>query len=188
MSTDRDRLRDVLAALDRLGLEALNEDGRGAVCYGPPTLLALRDAARRALQHLTSTVEPVCSCGTPGLDYEGPEVDCDVHGSPSAAFDAGRREGAQDERDQARIRGDLCRWCLREPQRGERHGDSVPGGDGHDPEVVCLDASDAILLHSSADEDPFDLPEPVTVPARDAARRERAAYAAGRASGAGASP
>lgn len=84
--------------------------------------------------------DPTCSCGHPGLTYDGPQVDCDVHGLPSAAFEAGRRVGAQDERDQQRIRGDLCRWCHRQPQPqlGERHAVPQLAWDGDVGELVCL--------------------------------------------------
>lgn len=175
--------------IDRDVLRALIGAANGVLAgVGASAVAELQQATDRAIAHLATTNDHDCSCGAPGSpSYEGPVVDCDVHGLPSAAFAAGRREGAQDERDQARIRGDLCRWCLREPQRGERHGTTVSGCDC-DPEVVCLGGDGVPLLHSSSDEDPLGLPEPVTIPARDAARRERAAYAAGRASGAEAHP
>lgn len=48
--------------------------------------------------------EPTCSCEQSTLTYDGPRVDCDVHGLPSAAFEAGRRQGAQEERDAAEHR------------------------------------------------------------------------------------
>lgn len=63
-AADRDALLDLFGALDRLGLEGLNDDGQGgetypgAVAYAPPTLFALRDAARRARRHLDRTEEP----------------------------------------------------------------------------------------------------------------------------------
>jgi hypothetical protein len=179
VSTDRTILRELLAAVEA-HLDPARTDT--AVPY-----LALRSVRDRAVAHLATTVEPVCSCGTPGLDYDGPVVDCDVHGSPSAAFAAGRREGAQDERDQARIRGDLCRWCYRTPIAGERHGHMIPAGqDGSDPEVVCLDRDGELILHSMTDPCPWgEQPgDPWAQLARDSARRERAAYAAGRAAGA----
>lgn len=177
--TDRDALRALVDAIERVDRHSPNARYSGTV---------IPAALYRARLHLDGTT---CSCGTPGLTYDGPVVDCDVHGSPSAAFAAGRREGAQDERDQARIRGDLCRWCLREPQRGEQHGASVPGGFGQDPEVVCLDANGAPVLHSLTDPSPWggeDPGDPWAQLARDSARRERAAYAAGRAAGAEAHP
>lgn len=74
------------------------------------------------------------------------------------SFDAGRREGAQDERDRQRIRGDLCRWCHRQPQLDEVHGTYVhrsPDPDS-DPEVACLDAEGHELPHGYSDaEVPF---------------------------------
>lgn len=63
-TADRDALLDLVGAVDRLGLEALNDDGqggetyRGAVAYAPPTLFAVRDAARRARRHLDRTEGP----------------------------------------------------------------------------------------------------------------------------------
>jgi hypothetical protein len=82
VSTDRDALLDVLGAVDRLGLEAVNEEGLGAVCYAPPTLIALRDAVHRARRH---------------LDRE-PEHDCaaEVERASRAAYAAGQARAVGD--------------------------------------------------------------------------------------------
>jgi hypothetical protein len=175
MSTDRDELRALVAAANGV-LAGL---GAGAVA-------ALQQATDRGIAHLASTNDRECSCTSYAAGGDGPEVDCDVHGLPSAAYRAGVREGAQEERDQARIRGDLCRWCHREPQRDEQHGELIPAEGG--PEVACLGADGALILSRDADEDPLGLSDPVFVSARDSVRRERAAYAAGRAAGSGARP
>lgn len=45
---DRGALVDVLGAANRLGLEALRDDETEPVSYAPATVLALRDAVRRA--------------------------------------------------------------------------------------------------------------------------------------------
>lgn len=138
MSTDRDALYALLAASTRAA-----------------TLL--QATAEMADKHLKNTIEPTCSCGIPGLTCDGPDVDCDMHGLPSAAFEAGRREGAQEERDRVRIRGDLCRWCLRERQLGEEHGVEIrrTSDPEVDPDVACFDTRDQEIPHRSTDEEPF---------------------------------
>lgn len=90
-----------------------------------------------------------CTCAP----HDTPRPDCDVHGQPSAAYDAGRRAGARQEQD--RHRGYLCRWCQRHPVRGERHGEPV-GLDPENPEAVCLDADGRPLAFGYSDEEvPF---------------------------------
>lgn len=85
MTTDRDALYALLATTTRAAS-------------------SLQAAVAATDKHLNNTVEPTCSCEQTKLTYDGPQVDCDVHGLPSAAFEAGRRQGAQEERDAAELR------------------------------------------------------------------------------------
>lgn len=73
------------------------------------------------------------------------------------ALEAGRREGAQEERDAARVRGDLCRWCLRTPQANEEHGSEIrrTSDPEVDPDVACFDARDQEIPHRSMDKELF---------------------------------
>lgn len=52
---DRGALVDLLGALERLGLESLHDDESEPVSYAPATVLALRDAVRRANRRIDRT-------------------------------------------------------------------------------------------------------------------------------------
>jgi hypothetical protein len=120
-------------------------------------VVTLKAGIKASNGYLQNTDELTCSCEQSTLTYDGPQVDCDVHGLPSAAFEAGRRQGAEDERDAASIRGDLCRWCLRERQLGDKHGTEIPRSSDPetDPDVACFDIHDQEIPHRSMDKEPF---------------------------------
>jgi hypothetical protein len=81
MTTDRDMLVRTLTACTTLGLDTVRTGAVGA----------LAELLADVRKHLDSTTDPECSCGS-GPDYDGPQVECDLHGQPSAAYDAGARE------------------------------------------------------------------------------------------------
>lgn len=60
-------------------------------------MLAARDEEMERLRALAAT----CTCGTPGLDYEGPQEDCAVHGAVRAFNEA--------TRENERLRAELAR-------------------------------------------------------------------------------
>jgi hypothetical protein len=43
---------------------------------------AAQEAALQELTDLRQETEAECTCGTPGLDFEGPQADCPTHGLP----------------------------------------------------------------------------------------------------------
>jgi hypothetical protein len=120
-------------------------------------VVTLKAGIKASNEYLQNTDELTCSCEQSTLTYDGPQVDCDVHGLPSAAFEAGRRQGAQDEREMASFRGDLCRWCLRERRLGEEHGTEVRHSSGleDDPDIACFDSRGQEIPHRSTDKAPF---------------------------------